>query len=198
MARSTVKKKRASNNPSGKKKFGFYAGELKDRWRAAFEYRQSNLKKLQYISCSEAMEQLRDDAGKCPFGDWDIKKNQWKLQRMFTQLEADNFKEPTKGEHYVMLYEILYSTKEIAFKIKSANGDEKVEVVNVDLDPTEKVIIIREMLKMGGHYAPEKREHKFDLTRTEHIIMELYKMEKGEKVKEFNDSKNRIKKHLQN
>jgi hypothetical protein len=150
VAKSTVKKKRVSNNPSGKKKVGFFNGELKDRWRAAFEYRIATLKKHILISCSEAMEQLRDDSGKCLFTDLDIKKNQWKLQRMFTQLEVKNFKEPTKGEHYIMLYEILYGTKIVITK-----GGVKVEV---DLEPNEKVMIIREMLKMGGHYAPEKRE----------------------------------------
>lgn len=193
MKKGTVKKKRASNNPTGKRKFGFYAGELKDRWQAAFDYRVAKLAKHIYISCSEAMAQLRDDAGRCPFSVLEIKKSQWKLQRMFNQLEADNFKEPLKGEIYVMLYEILYGGKSVAIKVGEA-----VEIVEVDLEPNEKVRIIAEMNRMGGHYAPEKTEHKFDLTRTEHIIMELYKLEKAEKVKEFDDSKNRIKKHLEN
>lgn len=199
MAQATVKKKRGRKSivKIGKRCHGFFDGESKDRWRAAFEYRIAKLAKHIYISCSEAMAELRDDAGQCPFTDCDIKKNQWKLQRMFNQLEADNFKEPPKGEIYIMLFEILYGTKEIAFKVKSADGDEKVEVVNVDLDPNEKTRILAEMNRMGGHYAPEKSEHRFDLTRTEHIILELHKMEKEKKVKEISDSKNRIKKHLQ-
>lgn len=157
MSKSAVKKKPAKKAAKSSKsryqhREGFYGGEVKSRWQAAFEYRIATLKKHILISCSEAMEQLRDDSSKCPFSDWEIKKSQWKLQRMFIQLEADSFKDPTKGEMYIMLYEILYGTKEVVTRLGA-----KVEV---DLEPNEKVMIIREMLKMGGHYAPEKSEGK--------------------------------------
>ena len=136
------------------------------------------LAKHRLISCSEAMAELRDDAGKCPFGKWDIEKNQWKLQRMFTQLEADSFKDPTKGEIYVMLYEIFYGNKEVVTKLGT--------VVEVDLELNEKVIIIREMLKIGGHYAPEKSEGEL----TGKLIVEFGK---GNLHPLVPDTKNRMK-----
>lgn len=179
MAKSTTKKKRAGNRC----KVGYFNGKLMGRWDAAFEFRQKILKTRKYISCTQAMKDLADDAGNRQFADSTAEKQQWKLQRMFTQLEADNFKEPTKGEHYVMLYEILYSTKQVAMKV-----GESVEVVEVDLEPNEKVMIIREMIKMGGHYAAEKSEGKL----TGKLIVEFGK---GNLQPFVPDSKNRMVKY---
>lgn len=190
---STVKKKRG-RKPVGK--VGYYGGKLLSSYDAAFEYRQKTLKSKRFISCTDAMKELVDDAGNRAFADSTAEKQQWRLQRMFTQLEAGNFKEPTKGEHYVMLYEILYSTKEIAFKVKSADGGEKVEVVNVDLDPTEKVIIIREMLKMGGHYAPEKKQLLGEVDVNLKTFERFIQVKEQAKKELSVDSNDRIKKDV--
>lgn len=163
---------------------GFYGGEVISRWQAAFNYRVVTLKKHILISCSEAMEQLRDDSGKCPFSDWDIKKNQWRLQRMFTQLEADNFKDPTKGEMYIMLYELYYGTQTFITK----DG----ESVEIEPSISDRILIAREMLKMGGHYAAEKTENTI-INRTEKYVIEVCEKEAQKRLEKMKGGRNRIK-----